>query len=135
MALPLRGQALDLLKALCLGLALGLGYDLLRPPRRRCSRPVGMLLDILFALGATAVCFIGAAGAEAGRLGLWELSASLLGFLLYLHALSPLFLPVIAAGDDLLCRIIAWYKKIFEKLLISAKKNFQKVRKCFIVKR
>lgn len=135
MALQLRGQALGLLASLLLGLGLGLGYDILRPPRRHGGRVVGALLDVLFSLLAACACFIGAMGAENGRLGLWELAASLLGFLLYLYTLSPMILPVLSAGFELLCRLAARCKFFSEKCQVSAKKFFQNVRKCFIVKR
>lgn len=135
MALDPRVQLLQLLGALILGLALGLVYDLLRPPRRRLGRLAAALLDLLFALLSGAAVFLYAMGALEGRLGLWELAASALGFLLYLHMLSPLFYPLFTAGFDFLCRMIGSCKILCVNFQISAKKNFQKVRKCFIVKR
>ena len=135
LALDLSRQALGLLGALLLGLALGLGYDLLRPPRQGAGSLLTALLDVLFCLTAASAAFLYAMGASAGRLGLWELTAAFSGFLLYLHFLSPVFLPRWQRGWRLCCHIIGSCKKISDKCQISAKKNFQKVRKCFIVKR
>ena len=134
LARDLQQQALGLLGALLLGLALGLAYDLLRPPRRAAGPLAAALLDVLFCLTAALAAFLYAMRASDGRLGLWELTASFSGFLLYLHRLSPLFLPLLQRGWQLLFRIIGSCKKISVKCQISAKKNFQKVRKCFIVK-
>ena len=135
MELDLQRQALGLLEAWILGVGLGLGYDVLRPPRRRLGQIAGAALDVLFSLLAAAACFVASMRADSGRMGLWELTASLLGFLLYLHVLSPLILPILAAGMDFLCSIIVSLKKFSVKCQVSAKKIFQKVRKCFIVKR
>lgn len=135
MALEPRRQLLQLLGALVMGFALGALYDLLRPPRRRIGRLCAALLDLLFALLAGAATFLYAMGALDGRLGLWELTASALGFLLYMPLLSPLFYPLFSACFAFLCRMIGSCKILCAKVPISAKKNFQKVRKCFIVKR
>ena len=55
-------QALELLKALLLGTGLGLGYDLLRPARRRSGRALGAALSlcVLPFLPGDAVKIIGA---------------------------------------------------------------------------
>ena len=135
MALDLHRQLFRLLYALGLGLALGLGYDVLRPPRRHSGARLAALLDLLFGLLAACAAFVYAMGAGEGRLGLWELAAALLGFLFYLHLLSPLFYPLLDALFEVLHNIIGSFKKICVRTHISAKKNFQKVRKCFIVKR
>lgn len=118
-------QALALLLSLLLGSALGLLYDLLRPPRRESGALLGALLDLLFALAAAAAAFVNAMGAGNGRLGLWELSASLLGFLLYLHLLSPLLLPLLEASFRVMRSIIQLFKKVGKNLPESAKKSFQ----------
>ena len=135
LALDLNRQALGLLGALLLGLGLGLAYDLLRPPRQGTGPLLTALLDVLFCLTAASAAFLYAMGASDGRLGLWELTASFSGFLLYLHFLSPVFLPWWQRGWLLCCHIIGLCKKVSDNFQISAKKNFQKVRKCFIVKR
>lgn len=135
MELSLHRQLLSLVTSFLLGLGLGLGYDLLRPPRYRGGAFAGALLDVLFSLLAGAAIFLCAMGVGEGRLGLWELCASTLGFLLYFPLFSPMILPLLTQGFRLLCSWIAWCKKVCVRCRISAKKNFQIVRKCFIVKR
>ena len=118
-------QALELLEALLLGVGLGLGYDLLRPPRRRSGRLGGSLLDLLFALLAGAAAFLSAMNSSGGRTGLWELSATLLGFLLYLYALSPAVLPLLEGWYRVMFNTMRLFKKIEKNLRKSAKKSFQ----------
>ena len=115
-------QALELLEALLLGVGLGLGYDLLRPPRRRSGRLGGSLLDLLFALLAGAAAFLSAMNSSGGRTGLWELSATLLGFLLYLYALSPAVLPLLEG----------WCRVMFNTMGL---KNFPNQKEWIIMKR
>ena len=114
MGTPLRTQALRLVLALLLGLGEGLLYDLLRPPRRRLGR-CAALPDLLFSLCAGLLAFLFAMGAGSGRLGLWELTSILLGFLLYLYAFSPLLLPLLERGTETWLNIIASCKKGMEK--------------------
>lgn len=118
-------QALALLEALLLGIGLGLGYDLLRPPRRRSGGLIGSLLDLLFALLAGAAAFLLAMSRQAGRTGLWDLSATLLGFLLYLHALSPAVLPLLEQGYQVMFNTIRLFKKIEKICGNLQKKSFQ----------
>jgi hypothetical protein len=129
MRLDLYAQTLSLCRSLLLGALLGLGYDFLRPPRRRGGRLLSTLLDLLFCVFAGDVCFVEAMSGDSGRIGLWELSASLLGFLFYLYLLSPVFLPVFSSLFGFLSKIIGWFKKFFAKSHFFAKKYFQKVRK------
>ena len=126
MALDPGRQLLQLLGALLLGMALGPAYDLLRPPRRRSGRLAAALLDLLFALLAGAAAFLYAMGAGNGRLGVWELTASTLGFLMYFHLLSPLFYPLFSAFHETLRSIIGSCKKLCVELQISAKKTSKK---------
>ncbi len=86
MRLPGDGGAAALAQALLLGLALVLLYDLLRPLRRRAGR-AAPLLDVLFAVLSGLAVFLFAMRAPSGRLGQWELSAALGGFLLGEHFL------------------------------------------------
>lgn len=81
------GEAALLLPALLLGIGLGLLYELLRPARRSTGKGAAWA-DVLFALLAGAAAFALAMCAPDGRLGLWSLTAALLGFLLQLHLLS-----------------------------------------------
>ena len=92
MGLPIRAQALSLLLALGTGAALGLLYDLLRPIRRRGRDAVW---DVLFCAASASLCFLLALREENGRLAGGQLLGGLLGFCLYLHLLSPLFLPTL----------------------------------------
>ena len=85
--LPGDRAAAGLLLALALGVVLGLLYDLLRPLRRRAGRG-SPLLDLLFALLAGLGAFCCAMSADSGSLGIWELAAALLGFLLWQNFLS-----------------------------------------------
>ena len=93
-------QALELLGALLLGLGLGLGYDLLRPPRHRLGKRGGSLLDLLFALLAGTAAFLLAMRRQEGRTGLWDLSAAM-------------------------SNTMRLFKKIEKNLWKSAKKSFQ----------
>ena len=119
------GQALALGPALGLGAGLGLLYDLLRPPRRRSGPVFAALLDVLFALAAAAGAFFYAMGAESGRLGLWELTAALLGFLFYLHVLSPAVLPVLELPYRVIENMMRLFKKAVKKWGKSEKNSSQ----------
>ena len=121
-------QALALLPAFFLGMGLGLLYDLLRPPRRRGGEKLGALLDLLFALCAGAAAFLNAMGASDGRLGIWELAVSLLGFLFYLHLLSPGLLPLLERTDRVIFGTVRSSKKYVKKIAVSAKKFFSNGR-------
>lgn len=127
METSLTDQALALLLALGLGTGLGLLYDLLRPPRRRSGRMLAGLLDLLFALAAGAAVFVYAMSAGSGRLGLWELTAALLGFLFYLHVLSPALLPLLELPYRVMEKTMRSCKKNGKKLADSAKKFFPNV--------
>lgn len=94
MSAGLGRESAALLLAALLGALAGLLYDLLRPPRRALRQPWAALTDLLYALAVGAGLFFFAMSAGDGRLGLWELAAALLGFLLYLRRLSPLLLPL-----------------------------------------
>ena len=131
---PLR-QGLALLAAACLGLGAGLLYDLLRPPRRYSGGMLAAALDLLYALAAGTAVFLHAMGAPSGRMGLWELTAALLGFLFYLHALSPALLPVLELPYRMMGNMMRLFKKIEKIFGKSAKKFFQNVREWIIIKR
>ena len=121
-------QAQALLRALALGLGAGLLYDLLRPPRHRTGPAVGALLDLLFCLLAGTGAFFYAMSAGNGRLGLWDLTGMLLGFLLYMYTLSPPLLRLFSAELDFCARVMGGCKKRINKLVISAKNRFQNMR-------
>ena len=80
------GEGAALLSSLLLGIGLGLLYGLLRSLRRHAGSAAPA--DVLFALLAGAAAFALAMSAPDGRLGLWSLTAALLGFLLQLRLLS-----------------------------------------------
>lgn len=122
MALDPRAQALALLLAGALGLLLGLSYDLLRPPRRSAGAGLGALLDLLFGVLAACGAYLYAMGAGEGRLGLWELTSILLGFLVYLRIFSPLILPVLSRFYKGIQGIMESLKKLSAKLQFFAKK-------------
>ena len=135
METSLQAQLLALGLALALGTGLGLLYDLLRPPRRYSGGLLAAALDLLYALAAGTAVFLHAMGAPSGRMGLWELSAALLGFLFYLHALSPALLPVLELPYRVMGNMMRLFKKIEKIFVKSAKKFFQNVREWIIIKR
>ena len=128
MGVELKGQALALLLAAAMGWLLGVLYDLLRPVRRRTGRVMGAALDMLFCLAAGAAVFTYAMGAGSGRLGLWELTAALLGFLLYMHTLSGPLLRVFNALLELLCRLVGALKKTAARAVLLTKKALERMR-------
>ena len=81
-------QAAALGKAAVIGLALGLVYDLLRPLRFRSGKVGAVLLDMLFCAASGTAAFFYAMGAGDGHLGVCELGAMTLGFLLYLYIVA-----------------------------------------------
>lgn len=89
-------QAAAIGKAAAIGLVLGLLYDLLRPLRFRAGKVGAMLLDMLFCAVSGTAAFFYAMGAGDGRLGVCQLGAMTVGFLLYLYII----------GD----KIIKWLK-------------------------
>ena len=135
MRTELARQAAALLLASALGLASGLLYDLLRPSRRALPQPWAALTDLLYGLCAFTGLFFYAMSAGDGRLGLWELSAALLGFLLYLHALSPLLLPLFTAAAAILGKALVKLGKCMKKIEEKQKKCFQYWKDCYIMKR
>lgn len=128
-------QARELLSALLLGVGLGLLYDLLRLPRRQGGERLGAVLDGLFAMLAGTAAFLHAMGAAGARMGIWRLAAALLGFLLYLDALSPAVLPLLEKCFRLISKIIRLFKKFEKNMWKSAKKIFPNLREWIIMKR
>lgn len=128
-------EAPALLASLLLGVGLGLLYDLLRPPRRAAGAVFAALLDLLFAALALAAVFLLAMGAGGGRLGLWELTAELLGFLFYLHVLSPAVLPLAEDVYRVIQNTIRLLKKPVKNLGKTVKKYFPKLKDWIIMRR
>ena len=135
MDIRLGAQALGLLLGLLTGAAQGLAYDILRPPRHGSGPLAGALLDALFCLAAGGGVFALAMSSGSGRLGTWELAAALAGFLLYMRLLSPPVLRAYMSGLSAGEAVAALCKRNIEKITISAKLFFQKLRKCFIIKK
>lgn len=134
MSLSVARQGWALLLALAMGAGLGLTYDLLRPGRRAGGKRLGRLLDAAFALAAGVGLFLFAMAAGDGRLGTWELTAALVGFLLYMHLLSPLLLPPMEQFFHMLWKILEQTRKLQKKVQNLLKKLFPKIRECFRIK-
>lgn len=120
-------QAIRLLLALLLGLSTGLLYDLLRPLRRAAGMIAAAGLDALFCLLTGAGIFLFAMSAGDGQLGQWELCAALLGFLAWLHLLSPFVLPVFEKIHRFLAAGLALCKKSLKNYIHFIKFFFQKL--------
>lgn len=129
MELYISRQALGLALAGLLGLLAGLSYDVLRPFRRRAGRLSAALLDCLFSFGTASAAFFYAMGAESGRLGVWELAMTLLGFMLYMHLFSD---AVYAFTERVLSTLLTLRRIGKNKIIFFAemtKKYFHNVRK------
>lgn len=129
------GLAADLLLALIMGAALGFGYDLLRPPRRSCGRAAAICLDALYCAAAGLLLFSFAMGAGSGRLGTWELAAALAGFVGYMHTLSDPVSRAFSLSWNKLLSALSFFEKKLKEALVFAKFYFQKLGKCFIIKK
>ena len=114
-------QAAALGLAVLLGLAAGLLYDLLRPPRRRLHGAAAFVPDALFCLLLGAALFVYAMSLGEGRLGIGALAAAWTGFLAYLRLLSPRLLPLF---DKLF-----QYLDIVRRIRKKGEKNFRKMQK------
>lgn len=122
-------QALRLALAFVLGAALGICYDFVRPLRRRSGRVGAAVLDVVFALASGAAAFAFAMGAGSGKMGIWELAATLVGFAGYMHTLSDaVFALTDAFFSSILC-LGACTEKIIKKFAQTTKFLFQKARK------
>lgn len=135
MAAALDKQAMALALALLLGILTGVCYDFFRPLRHHSGKVLAAVQDALFCLIAGGGLFVFAMGADNGRMGLWELTAVLIGFLLYMHTLSTPILAFFTALFRYIKKAAVFCKKILKKIAVSAKKFFQKVRECFIIKK
>lgn len=135
MEIQIKEQALAIAVALLLGLGIGMLYDLLRPLRRRGGKPLSAAADALFALVSAFGIFLFAMQADNGRLGTWELAASLLGFLLYMHGLSGFVLPVIEKIFQIIGKFLAACREYIKKVQNLLKKLFPKIRECFKIKK
>lgn len=127
-------QAMALALALLLGLGTGLLYDLLRPLRRLGGKPLAAAADAVFAFASAFGLFVFAMQAENGRLGTWELAAALLGFLLYMHSLSLVVLPVLEKFFQIIGKGLRALKNNLKKIQKRLKSLFPKIKECFKIK-
>lgn len=124
-----------LLLALLTGAATGLIYDLLRPLRRRSGRAGSAVLDVLFALCAGTAAFVFAMSAPGGRLGMWELTLILAGFIAYMYTLSSRIYPVAGSMFELLIRLFGQIKKFYKKNRRNGKISLPKSERMFYYKK
>ena len=124
-----------LLLALLTGAATGLIYDLLRPLRRRSGRVGSAVLDVLFALCAGTAAFVFAMSAPGGRLGMWELTLILAGFIAYMYTLSSRIYPVAGSMFELLIRLFGQIKKFYKKNRRNGKISLPKSERMFYYKK
>lgn len=123
MEVSISGQLMGLLCFSCLGLVLGLIYDLLRPFRYFLR--AGFLWDFIFcALGAAAFFTL---GMRSGRADTWCIAAALLFFCLYINLISPLLMPHFIGIFKLMHNFFVSLLKSSEKLLFSVKNFFTNV--------
>ena len=115
MEIELTKQALALGAAFVLGLLLGLVYDILRPLRRRASKAAAACIDVFYGLSAGWGVFLYAMAAPGGRLGIWELSLTLLGFLVYTWTLSDMVYRLTDGVYSLIMRLVLSIEKILKK--------------------
>lgn len=127
MGVNINGELIWLLIAFVLGICAGLLYDFIRPLRNHWGKAAGIVLDIIFAIVSGVSLFIFAMASEDCRLGLWQLSASLLGFLGYLYTLSRLVSPILNSTYQYLTDFNKQFQNLLKKFRISAKNLFKKM--------
>ena len=127
MGVNINGELIWLLIAIVLGICAGLLYDFIRPLRNHWGKAAGIALDISFVFVSGVSLFIFAMASEDCRLGLWQLSASLLGFLGYLYALSRLVSPILNSAYQHLTEFNKQFQILLKKFRISAKNLFKKM--------
>ena len=132
MELDVGAQALGLSLAFVQGAAMGALYDMLRPLRRRCGSGGAAALDVLYMLACGALAFLFAMGAGSGKLGVWELAATLAGFAGYMYTLSALVFPLLDRTAGAISRrgekVKRQIKKTIGKIADFTKFLFHKVR-------
>ena len=121
-------QAVFAALALVLGYALGLVFDALQAPRRRCRRLARAGLDVLFALIVFTGLFLLGLRSPAGRAGLDSVFLAALGALLYGVTLSPLAAPLFRRAVDKYVSFVHLLKRPLSNCEKKFK-NFWKMRK------
>lgn len=120
---PISEQLALFLRAVALGGALGLVYDLLRALRGLGGKIWGGLLDALFCLTAAASLFLFVMAGD-GEMRLFVLLGAGGGMLLYLCLFSPLLRPVWRFWLTLLLLPARMVGRLFKKCGCEAKKLF-----------
>ena len=123
---------IDAALSLALGAALGLVYDILRPPRRAMKK-CGFMLDLLFCALAARGAFSLAMHNADGRFGLWAVAAGSAGFLLWLALASPLAAPFFLRLWTSVAKGVKKAVKIAKKSIKSANFLFAKLRSRYII--
>lgn len=129
MEIALSRQAAALGAAFVLGVLLGLMYDFIRPFRRRASSGAALCIDVIYGLCSGCGVFLYVMAAPGGRLGLWELTMSFLGFLAYTWFLSDRVYSLTDGVYGLALRFVAGLKNILKKFRNMTKLYFQNVQK------
>ena len=129
MEIALSKQAAALGAAFVLGVLLGLIYDLVRPFRRRASAGAALCVDVVYGLAAGCGVFLYVMAAPGGRLGIWELGMTLLGFLLYTWTLSDTVYRLTDGVYSTALRLVHSLENIMKKIRNMTKLYFQNVQK------
>ena len=132
MTISVEQQAAAVVQAVCLGLLVGLIYDLMRIMRVRLKIPfLGSFLDFLFWVSVTMVLFLWSQVAWGGEIRLYGAAFLFLGGVLYFWGLSIWVLKVGYLGADFLTLIwriltLPWMciKTTGKKMKKIAKKTF-----------
>lgn len=129
MEIEISRQAVALGLAFALGVLLGLLYDFIRPFRRRASKAAAVCMDVFYGLAAGCGVFLYAMAAPGGRLGIWELGLTLLGFLGYTWTLSDTVYKLTDAVYRNALRFAHGIENILKNFRNMTKLFFQNVQK------
>lgn len=135
MVRPVSEQLALFLRAVALGLALGLVYDVLRTLRSLGGKLWGGALDALFCLTAAAALFLFVMAGD-GEMRIFVVLGAAGGMVLFLCLASPLLQPVWRFWLALLLFPLRTVKKIMKKCGRKAKKlfSFGRIRVIMIAK-
>ena len=130
---PISEQLALFLRAVALGTALGLLYDLFRTLRTLGGKLWGGLLDALFCLTATASLFFFIMAGD-GEMRIFVVLGTAGGMFLFLSLAGPLLRPVWRFWLDLLLFPLRLLKLFLKKCRRTAKKLFSFTRSRVIMK-